>query len=81
MAERADEEWILVLLLHVSVECWLGGEDLVAMLTGEAFGNVVVVPFDVSEEVVLLQKQLVTDEALERLPVVGGCKVELQLCR
>ena len=70
-----------MLLLHVSVERGLGGEDLVTVLTGEAFGNVVVVPFDVSEEIVLLQEQLVADEALERLPVVGGGEVELQLCR
>lgn len=81
LAEWTDEEGILVLLLHVTVEGRLGGEDLVAVLTGEAFCNLVVKSFDVSEKVVLLQEQFVADEALERLPVVGGGEMELQLCR
>ncbi len=77
LAERTDEHRVLVLLLHVTVERGLGGEDLVAVLTGKALADVVVKTLDVGQEVVLLKEQFVADEALEGLPVVGRCEVEL----
>jgi hypothetical protein len=81
LTERADEERVLVLLLHVTVEGGLGGEDLVAKLAGEALADVVVEALDVREEVVLLQEQFVADETLEGLPVVRSGEVKFQLRR
>jgi hypothetical protein len=76
LTERADEERVLVLLLHVTVEGGLGGEDLVAKLAGKALADVVVEALDVREEVVLLQEQFVADETLEGLPVVRSGEVK-----
>ena len=81
LTERANEERVLVLLLHVTVEGGLGGEDLVAKLAGEALADVVVEALDVREEVVLLQEQFVADETLEGLPVVRSGEVKFQLRR
>ena len=79
LAERADQEGRLVLLIHVAVQSCLVGEDLVAVLARKALADVIVEPLNVGQEVVLLQEQLVADEAFKGLPVVRGGKVKLQL--
>ena len=48
LAERADEEWVLVLSLHVRVQCRLCCEHLVAVLAWEALAYVVMESLNVS---------------------------------
>ena len=54
LAQRADEERVLVLLGHVAVESRLGREDLVAKLARETLPDLVVESLDVGQKVVLL---------------------------
>ena len=49
---------------------------LVTKLTREAFPHIVMEAFDVGQEVVLLQEQLVADKALEGLAVVRGGEMQ-----
>ena len=54
------------------------GIALVAVLAREAISQVAVVPLHVGQKSKLLQEELVANEALEGLAVVGGSEVNLQ---
>ncbi len=59
-----------MLLGQVGVQGCFYCEDLVAELAGKALGGVVVVTFNVSQEVELLKVKFVADETLKGLPIV-----------